>query len=286
MRIPLGNPALRLWAGGTASPIRRRIGTVATPEALDLTLPPPPGGTVLYESDRCTVVWADCADLIGTLPTADLLATDPPYGVRFVSRRTAHTAARFGPLLGDDGTFDVPGILGAIVRAHLRAQRHAYVFGYRPDQLADPLQLGSTAELIWDKGIIGRGNFEMPWGPQHERITFGCRVPSKANRADGAGTLTARLRAGSILRHQRPNSRRVNRHPTEKPVPLMAELVESSSRRGELVLDPFAGSGSTLVAALLAGRRAYGIELDQRYAELAVQRVRAAEAIADQIAAA
>lgn len=256
---------------------------MATPETLDLPLTPPPGGTVLHESDRCTVVWGDCAALIGSLPTVDLLATDPPYGVKWNS---GFNGGRFGPLLGDDGTLDVPGLLGAIVRTHLREKRHAYVFGYRPDQLVEPLQLGGTAELIWDKVVIGLGDLESPWGPQHEQITFGCHMPSKTHRASGRGNLAARLRAGSVLRYKRPSRWGVNRHPTEKPIPLMAELIESSSRRDELVLDPFAGSGSTLVAAVLAGRRAYGIELDHRYAELAVQRVRAAEAIADQIAAA
>ena len=270
-------------AGGTGSPKRRRIGTVATPETLDLPLTPPPGGRVLHESDRCTIVWGDCADLVGTLPTVDLLATDPPYGVKWDS---GFNGGRFGPLLGDDGTLDVPGLMGSISRAHLRPFRHAYVFGFRPDQLAESMQLGGTAELIWDKGQIGPGNLEQPWGPQHEPIAFGMRVPSAANRARGSGNLAARLRAGSILRHQRPTSRQVVRHPTEKPVSLMREIIESSSRQGDLVLDPFAGSGSTLVAAILAGRCAYGIELDHRYAELALQRVRAAEAIADQIAAA
>ncbi|MEU4296359.1 DNA-methyltransferase [Kitasatospora aureofaciens] len=84
----------------------------------------------------------------------------------------------------------------------------------------------------------------------------------------------------------RKNGTQVNRHPTEKPVRLMAELIESSSRRGELILDPFAGSGSTLVAALLAGRHAIGCELDERYVEVAVQRIREAERIADRIEAA
>ncbi|MEU7435747.1 site-specific DNA-methyltransferase [Streptomyces sioyaensis] len=256
---------------------------MATPELLDLALVPPPGGKVLYASERCTVVWGDCVELVGTMPTADLLATDPPYGVRWNSGRNG---GRFGPLMGDDGTLDVPSLLGGVARTHLREHRHAYVFGHRPDQLAEPMQLGGTAELIWDKGIIGPGDLARPWGPSHEPITFGARISSAANRSQGYGKLAARLRAGSILRYQRPNSRGVRRHPTEKPVPLMAELVESSSRRGELVLDPFAGSGSTLVAAILAGRRAYGIELDHRYAELVVHRVRAAETIADQISAA
>ncbi|WP_308434255.1 MULTISPECIES: DNA-methyltransferase [Streptomyces] len=256
---------------------------MTTPDALDLPLTPPPGGKVLHESSRCTIVWGDCADLVGSLPTVDLLATDPPYGVKWNSGRNS---GRFGPLLGDDGTLDVPGLLGAITRAHVRRKRHVYVFGYRPGQLSEPMQLGGMAELVWDKGVIGPGSLDCPWGPQHEIVAFGVHNQSAANRARGDGNLAARLRSGSVLRYQRPNAARVTRHPTEKPVPLMRELIESSSRQGDMVLDPFAGSGSTLVAAILAGRRAYGIELDHRYAELAVERVRAAERIADQIAAA
>lgn len=238
---------------------------------------------IAYQSPRCTLYAGDSADLIGHLPTVDLLCTDPPYGVRWVRHIREK---RFEMLLGDDGTLDVPGLLGALTRAHLRVHRHVYVFGYRPDQLAEPLQLGGTAELIWDKVGIGLGDLTRPWAPQHEPITFGAYYPSKAERAQGGGRLTARLRAGSILRHQRPNGRQVNRHPTEKPIPLMAELIESSTRRDEVVLDPFAGSGSTLVAALITGRRAIGCELDERYVDVAVERIRQAEHVADLVDAA
>jgi site-specific DNA-methyltransferase (adenine-specific) len=244
---------------------------------------PGEGPRIAYQSPRCTLYAGDCVDAVGILPTVDLLCTDPPYGVRWNS---GMNNGRFGELLGDDGTLDVPGLLGTLTRAHLREKRHVYVFGYRPDQLAEPMQLGGTAELIWDKVAIGLGDLTRPWAPQHEPITFGARYPSKAARAQGRGRLTARLRAGSILRHARPVGRQVNRHPTEKPVPLMAELIESSTRRGELVLDPFAGSGSTLVAALITGRHAIGIELDERYVAVAIDRIRQAEQVADLIAAA
>ncbi|WP_405769280.1 DNA-methyltransferase [Actinacidiphila glaucinigra] len=246
-------------------------------------VPAIPAPTVAYQSDRVTLYAGDCAGLVGLLPTVDLLCTDPPYGVRWNS---GWSGGRFGPLLGDDGTLDVPGLLGAITRAHLREKRHVYVFGYRSDQLADPMQLGGTTQLIWDKGEMGMGDLSCPWGPQHEPITFGARYPSKADRVSGRGSLTARLRAGSVLRHTRPIGKNVNRHPTEKPVRLMAELIESSTRRGEVVLDPFAGSGSTLVAALLTGRHAIGCELDERYVAVAIDRIREAEQIADRIAAA
>jgi site-specific DNA-methyltransferase (adenine-specific) len=88
-----------------------------------------------------------------------------------------------------------------------------------------------------------------------------------------------------VLRFGRRTGRTV-RHPTEKPTDLLAELIESSSRVGEVVLDPFAGVGSTGVAAILRGRRALLVEVDERYAEIAVERLRVAEALAEQIEAA
>lgn len=68
------------------------------------------------------------------------------------------------------------------------------------------------------------------------------------------------------------------RHPTEKAVAILKPLVEAYSRLGDLVLDPFSGSGSTSVAAALAGRRYFGIELDARYCQQARQRLAAVAA--------
>jgi site-specific DNA-methyltransferase (adenine-specific) len=76
------------------------------------------------------------------------------------------------------------------------------------------------------------------------------------------------------------------RHPTEKPIELVSQLIESSSVRGDLVLDPFAGCGSTLVAAVLLGRRAIGIEIDERYASEAVRRLEYVEKLVTWMAAA
>lgn len=263
-------------------------------QTLDVRLAPPPGGQVLHQSDLATVIWGDCRDpeVIARVPAGyGLLCTDPPYGVRW--HPTRHTNGKrehqFGVLAGDDGTVDWPSVLaewvgpeGTNVRG-LARNRHVYVFGYAAEQLAGPLRLGGTAEIIWDKAHRGLGNLAAPWGPAHERITFGVHSKSNLSRAS-EGRLSARLRQGSVIRVQRPNADRATRHPTEKPVALMAQLIESSSVRGDLVVDPCAGSGSTGVAAILEGRRAYLVEYDRGYAELAVTRVQAAEQIAAQIA--
>jgi site-specific DNA-methyltransferase (adenine-specific) len=161
-----------------------------------------------------------------------------------------------------------------------------YVFGYASKDLAGPLRLGGTAELVWDKVDIGSGDLAASWGPSHEPITFGVHVKRRSDRQKGAGNLSARLRRGSILRYQRPGRSSAARHSNEKPVPLMQDLIESSTVRGDLVVDPCAGSGSTGVAAILEGRRCFLVEIDRKHAELAVQRVKAAERIADLIEAA
>lgn len=81
------------------------------------------------------------------------------------------------------------------------------------------------------------------------------------------------MRRGSVIRCQRLNSEAITKHPTEKPVMLMRQLVESSSIIGDSVLDPFCGSGSALEAAQIEGRSAVGIEIEERYCEIAAERL-------------
>lgn len=259
-------------------------------DTLDVQLTPPPGGEILHASDRATVIWGDCRDpqIIASVPNGyGLLATDPPYGVAFKSGRSNN----FHQIAGDDGTVDWPGVLaewvgpeGTTTRG-LAEARHVYVFGYSAEQLAGPMRLGGTAQLIWDKACTGMGDLTLPWGPQHEPITFGVHIKRRANRKSGYGNLSARMRRGSIIRSQRANAGSAKRHSNEKPVDVMAQLIESSTVRGDLVVDPCAGSGSTGVAAVLEGRRCFLVEYDRGYAELAVQRVVTAERLAIQMEA-
>lgn len=262
-------------------------------DTLDLPLIPPPGGQILHHTDRATVIWGDCRDpaVIAQVPNGyGLLAADPPYGRAY---RSNH-GRNFEDIVGDDGSVDWPAVLGQWVGVtgtktdKLAEQRHIYVFGYSPEELAGPLRLGGKPRgvtLIWDKMIIGMGDLTLPWSPSHEPFTFGVHVKSNVNRAEGRGSLPARLRQGSVFRYRRPNSKGV-RHPTEKPVPLMADLVVSSTARGDLVVDPCAGVCSTGVAAILTGRRCFLVEYDRGYAELGVGRIKAAEKIAKLIEAA
>jgi hypothetical protein len=125
-------------------------------DTLALNLAPPPGGQILHASDRATVIWGDCRDpqVIAQVPDwYGLLCTDPPYGMRFNSGRSD----TFTEIPGDDGTVDWPAVLGQWVGPEgtytrgLQSKRHVYVFGYTAEQLAKPMRLGGTTELVWDK---------------------------------------------------------------------------------------------------------------------------------------
>lgn len=233
---------------------------------------------IVYQTPRATVYHADALDILGTMLTEsfDLVVTDPPYGVAFNS---GFRGQRFGEI-HNDGQADrdiVREALTECVRL-VGQKRHLYVFG--PTDVLDGLKVSQRADLVWDKGKTGMGNLSQPWGPQHEPITFAVSMNRHAGQA-GNPSPAVRMRKGSVLRFNPPTGRKV-RHPNEKPVGLCRELIESSSRIGDLVLDPFAGSGSTGVAAILAGRRVNLIESDEKWIPLICERLQEAEYVANQ----
>lgn len=234
---------------------------------------------IAYESESVTLWHGDALEVLATIPkeSTDLILTDPPYGVEWQSNTRTE---KFDQLFGDGADADSRATVADVLREAVRIvgqNRHLYVFG--PSDVLEGQKVSEVVELIWDKGIIGSGDVTSAWGPQHERISF---CTSKFRHAGQTGTtgLPTRMRKGSVLRFTRPTGRNV-RHPSEKPVPLLAELIESSTRRGDVVVDPFAGVGSTGVAAILTGRRAVLAELDERWIPIAIERLRAAEAAAE-----
>lgn len=228
---------------------------------------------VLHAGPLATVI---CGDSLDVLPAMDdesvaLVVTDPPYGVE---QRSNHRAERFDPILGDtqEDRDMVHEVLKHCVRI-VGQSRHLFVFG--PTDVLDGLKVGKPAALVWDKGTMSGGDTTLPYGTAHEPLSFTVSKYRHGGQA-GADTVPARLRRGSVLRYPRPTGRKV-RHPSEKPVPLLRELVESSSRQGETVIDPFAGVGGVGVACVLLGRHVVLVEQHPPYADLAASRCAAAE---------
>lgn len=222
-----------------------------------------------YADPFATLYLGDALDVLPTLPrgSVDLIATDPPYGVAWQSNRRRETF----PLLAGDHSTDVARAVLAEALPVLRNRRHLYVFGL--ETIVDGLPIGASSELVWDRMTKGSGDLTSPWGPSHDRLTFATYVnDGKRARETSGGRLSARLRRGSIIAARRPHGGGSD-HPTRKPVALMRQLVESSTTLGETVLDPFAGTGATGVAAVLAGRQAVLVEVDEGFAGHAARRL-------------
>jgi DNA modification methylase len=203
--------------------------------------------SLYYEDDFVRLFHGDCFEEHDWL-TADVLLTDPPYGVDYQSgSRRANLAAS---ILNDKDTRVRDGIL------QLWGDRPALVFGSwkipRPDK--------THTRLIWDtKGALGMGNLTVPWKPSDQEIYVlgsGFTGPRTTNVLSHA-PIQATARNGRV-------------HPHQKPVPLLLDLIVKTVG---VIADPCAGSGSTLVAAAQAGRKAIGVELDERYCEIAAKRL-------------
>lgn len=114
---------------------------------------------------------------------------------------------------------------------------------------------------VWKKNALVLGRSPYQW--QHEPVLYGWKQKGKHQWFSDRKQTT-------IWEYDRPKSSK--EHPTMKPVQLMAYPIQNSSMRGTLVLDPFLGSGSTLIAADQTGRICYGIELDEKFVDVIVKR--------------
>lgn len=205
--------------------------------------------TPYYEDDLTVLYHADCLQYLDVLDQADVMVTDPPYGISYNSGRTRATLA--ASIQGDQDT-----TLRDVLIAKWR-DRPALVFG----TWRIPRPEGTHTRLIWDtKGALGMGNLSVPWKPSDQEIYV-----------IGYG-FTGR-RTTNVLRHAPVQSAAVRgrQHPHEKPVPLMEELIGKCPPG--VIVDPFAGSGSTLRAAKNLGRKAIGFEIEEKYCEIAAQRL-------------
>ncbi len=206
------------------------------------------------------ILHGDCTSILPTLPaeSIDLVVTDPPYGVRYRDRH--------GRTIANDGQIDA--ILGAFNDLYrvLRPDTLCICFyGWnRVDAFFEAWRdagFAPVGHIVWHKGYASSTRFLKAHHEQAYVLAKGHPpIPSRP------------------LPDVQPWTYSGNRaHPTEKAVEILTPLIRSFSKPGGLVLDPFAGAGSTAVAAALAGRRYLGIELEERYCTVARTRLAGVE---------
>lgn len=213
----------------------------------------------LAELHRPELIRTDVQALLPQIPTDtfDLIATDPPYGVEFDGNR--YDTAEHDALEGDEDTDLVTGIASELSRV-LKADRHCYVF-CRWDVLPDVLPAYEAAfdsvdtVIVWDKDDGGHGMGDLEdFAPRHELI-IKC--------SNGKRPVQTDTRPPNVIRQQDARFTDGDKsHPTEKPRPLLEQLIEASTESGEIVFDPFGGVHTTAAAALVTGRRAVSVEVD------------------------
>lgn len=200
-----------------------------------------------YTDDQVTLHHGDCREITDWL-AADVLVTDPPYGISYATHRPGHQK------------LNVTGDASVMSRdAALRdwGLRPAVVFAsYRCAPFGEPHPM----PLIFDKGdVVGMGDHTWPWRPSYEHAWV-----------YGKGWIGPR--GPAVLRHRvLPGNFTARFHPTQKPVSLLEDLIRHAPPG--TIADPFAGSGSTLVAARNLGRKAIGVELEERYCEVIAKRL-------------
>lgn len=203
---------------------------------------------------------------------ADLIFTDPPYGMSYGGGRAAGSTSKgalvkaHGMILNDDLTGNdlITLVQNAITTSALKCKEGAGLYAcftwrtYAEFEQA-LLKAGYKVKacIVWDKKSIGLGNSH--YRPQHEFIFYcGGQWHSDKSQAD-----VWQLSRGNTAKYV---------HPTQKPVELIEKALFNSSKKGDVIIDCFGGSGSTLVACEKNARTARLMELDPKYVDVIVKR--------------
>jgi site-specific DNA-methyltransferase (adenine-specific) len=116
--------------------------------------------------------------------------------------------------------------------------------------------------IVWDRMVHGMGDLKSTFAPRYDTCIFA--IKGSYVFPDGRPT--------DVIQSQRLNGADLL-HPNEKPIDLMRRLIEVTTKPNDLILDPFAGSGTTCVAALQSGRRYIGVEISPQHYETAQRRL-------------
>lgn len=201
-----------------------------------------------YEDDHVVIYHGDCKELLPDL-VFDVVVTDPPYGMNVVKKNNkisnvtgTNKPKEYRPVIGDDEPLD-PTWLAQFGKRQV-------IFGV--SHFVNIPHAGRL--LVWDKEVTNGifAEVEVAWDSKEG--------PSKIIKHQQQGYY---CNLGDIGRH----------HPTQKPLSVMLWIIDNTTEPEETILDPFMGSGTTLRAAKDLGRKAIGIEIDEKYCEIAANRM-------------
>lgn len=221
-----------------------------------------------YEQDGITIYHGDCREILPKLPKVDLVLTDPPYGTQNLGggygRRQLHSVdGRLGRVIANDTDLSAIETAAPLMFGVLADDAWAVSFCAPRRMIETAIAYASAGfafhgHLIWDKGQPGLG-YTIRYAHE-DMLVFRKGSPKTPQQA-----------LFSVVRCSVTEGDTYSRHPHQKPLDVWlnaARLIDG------VILDPFMGSGTTLVAAKQLGRRAIGIEVEEKYCQIAVERLR------------
>ena len=201
-----------------------------------------------YSHAGQTIYLGDCREILSELPKVDLVLTDPPYGMNYKSNWSPKHLQKGG--IQNDSEFPL------WVFDEVKYSDAMFVF-CRWDNLQDLPKPKSF--IVWDKCVHSMGDLNHEFGRQWEGCAF---YPGEKHEFA--------KRPVDVIRAMRVAPDKMQ-HPTQKPTELLTPLI--SAHKSQTILDPFMGSGTTLVACKQLGRKGIGIEIEEKYAEIAALRL-------------
>ena len=194
----------------------------------------------------------------------DIVLTDPPYGIDYVSNRSIdENAITKRGLLNDgkDEAFDLLDKTCEILQRKTAVNSHLYFFCswsvFSKFEAIISKYFTIKTPIVWDKGNKGSGDLDNDWGNQTEIIIYCVKGKKLVNNRRGNLISVARLHTSKMI------------HPTQKPNELIKQILEVSATKGDFVVDPFMGSGSTIKVCNEMNLKSLGIELDKEMFNIA-----------------
>jgi site-specific DNA-methyltransferase (adenine-specific) len=210
--------------------------------------------------------------------SVDLVVTDPPYGVQYKTNHRKDKSHKFTTQIANDGDLVISRVIMPELYRVLKPNTALYYFcsqdmvEYVKPIVSEFFKIKNV--IVWVKNNWTAGDLQAQYGKQYEMIIYANKGRRKINGR----------RDSDVWFHDRIVGKR-QIHQNQKPQDLIQRIIEKSSSAGDVVLDPFMGSGTTAVACIATGRQFIGYEIDPFYYELAFTRIREAHGITEKAAA-
>ncbi len=204
----------------------------------------------------------DCLNVMSDIPdnSVDMVLTDPPYGMNYQSGRRKFKAKA---IIGDQDISFLDDLSRELYRVSKENSAHYIFCSYHNiDKFKQSFEKYFKIKniLTWVKNNASMGDLSADFAPKTEFILF---LQKGRRNINGK-------RDSNVLEFKKTNNKL---HPTQKPVDMLEFMISKFSDRGDIVLDPFMGSGSTAIACINTSRSFIGIEIDKDYFSIAKERV-------------